>query len=238
MKHLGLDLGGTKLAAVVLDEAGVTLWEDRWPAPQGSYEQTLDALSAAVTAAEQALGAIDTVGLGTPGSIVARTGLLHNCNSVWLNGQPLGADLFRRLGRPVRLANDANCFALSEATDGAGAGAASVFGIILGTGVGGGLVLGSQIHSGVHGIAGEWGHLPLPRDARGPEALAGAKIAWSSGSVAPDWCRAGWTWPQLYRRPPRKRARALYKPRKRGIGQRRRPSLCMVNSWLKHWPIW
>lgn len=177
MKHLGLDLGGTKLAAVVLDEAGVTLWEDRWPAPQGSYEQTLDALSAAVTAAEQALGAIDTVGLGTPGSTVARTGLLHNCNSLWLNGQPLGADLFRRLGRPVRLANDANCFALSEATDGAGAGAASVFGIILGTGVGGGLVLGSQIHSGVHGIAGEWGHLPLPRDARGPEAL-GDRRCW------------------------------------------------------------
>lgn len=177
MKHLGLDLGGTKLAAEVLDEAGATLWEDRWPAPQGSYERTLDALSDAVAAAEQALGAIDTVGLGTPGSIVARTGLLHNCNSVWLNGHPLGADLSRRLGRPVYLANDANCFALSEATDGAGAGAASVFGIILGTGVGGGFVLDGQIHSGVHGIAGEWGHLPLPRGAGGPEAL-GDRRCW------------------------------------------------------------
>lgn len=177
MKHLGLDLGGTKLAAVVLDEAGGTLWEGRWPAPQGSYERTLEALGAAVAEAEQALGAIDTVGLGTPGSIVARTGLLHNCNAVWLNGQPLGADFSRRLGRPVHLANDANCFALSEATDGAGAGAASVFGIILGTGVGGGLVLGGKIHSGVHGIAGEWGHLPLPREAPGPEAL-GDRTCW------------------------------------------------------------
>jgi fructokinase len=177
MKHLGLDLGGTKLAAMVLDEAGATLWEDRWPAPRGSYDQTLEALTEAVASAEQALGAIDSVGLGTPGSIVARTGLLHNCNAVWLNDRPLGADLSRRLGRPVRLANDANCFALSEATDGAGAGAGSVFGIILGTGVGGGLVLGGEIHNGVHGIAGEWGHLPLPREAPGPEAL-GHRRCW------------------------------------------------------------
>ena len=177
MKYLGLDLGGTKLAAMVLDEAGVPLWEERWPAPQGSYEGTLEALGAAVTEAEQALGAIDSVGLGTPGSIVARTGLLHNCNAVWLNDRPLGADFSRRLGRPVNLANDANCFALSEATDGAGAGATSVFGIILGTGVGGGLVLGGKIHSGVHGIAGEWGHLALPREAPGPEAL-GNRRCW------------------------------------------------------------
>ena len=177
MKHLGLDLGGTKLAAMVLDEAGVPLWEDRWPAPQGSYDQTLEALAKAVASAEQALGAIDSVGLGTPGSIVARTGLLHNCNAVWLNDRPLGADFSRRLGRPVRLANDANCFALSEATDGAGAGAGSVFGIILGTGVGGGFVLGGEIHNGVHGIAGEWGHLPLPREAPGPETL-GDRRCW------------------------------------------------------------
>ena len=177
MKHLGLDLGGTKLAAMVLDEAGMPLWEDRWPAPQGSYEGTLEALAKAVAFAEQALGSIDSVGLGTPGSIVARTGLLHNCNAVWLNDRPLGADFSRRLGRPVHLANDANCFALSEATDGAGAGAASVFGIILGTGVGGGLVLRGKIHSGVHGIAGEWGHLPLPPEAPGPESL-GNRRCW------------------------------------------------------------
>ena len=177
MKHLGLDLGGTKLAAMVLDEAGMTLWEHRWPAPQGSYERTLEVLADAVASAERALGTIDSVGLGTPGSVVARTGLLHNCNAVWLNDRPLGADLARRLERPVHLANDANCFALSEATDGAGAGSTSVFGIILGTGVGGGLVLGGRIHSGVHGIAGEWGHLPLPREAPGPEAL-GNRRCW------------------------------------------------------------
>lgn len=177
MKHLGLDLGGTKLAAMVLDDAGTPLWEDRWPAPQGSYEHTLEALAKAVACAEQSLGAIDSVGLGTPGSIVARTGLLHNCNAVWLNDRPLGADFSRHLGRPVQLANDANCFALSEATDGAGAGARSVFGIILGTGVGGGLVLGGRVHSGVHGIAGEWGHLPLPREAPGPEVL-GDRPCW------------------------------------------------------------
>ena len=145
MKHLGLDLGGTKLAAMVLDEAGMTLWEHRWPAPQGSYERTLEALADAVASAERALGAIDSVGLGTPGSVVARTGLLHNCNAVWLNDRPLGADLARRLERPVHLANDANCFTMSEARDGAGLGYGLVFGVILGTGVGGGISFENKI---------------------------------------------------------------------------------------------
>ena len=131
------------------------------------------------------------MGLGTPGSVVARTGLLHNCNAVWLNDRPLGADLARRLERPVHLANDANCFALSEATDGAGAGSTSVFGIILGTGVGGGLVLGGRIHSGVHGIAGEWGHLPLPGSA-GPEALRESPLL----VRAPKLPRAVAEWPR------------------------------------------
>jgi predicted NBD/HSP70 family sugar kinase len=177
MKHLGIDLGGTKIAAMVLEETGAVLWEGRWPAPQGAYEATLAALARAVDEAEGALGAIDTVGLGTPGSLVAQTGLLHNCNAVWLNDRPLGADFAEHLGRAVALANDANCFALSEATDGAGAGAESVFGIILGTGVGGGWVLRGRVHNGVHGIAGEWGHLPLPASAPGLQAL-GSRPCW------------------------------------------------------------
>ncbi len=140
------------------------------PAPQGDYGATLEAIASLVADAEAALGARASVGMGTPGSISRATGLLRGANSVCLNGRPIREDLARRLGREVRVTNDANCFALSEAADGAGAGADVVFGVILGTGVGGGIVVRGRVLDGPNGIAGEWGHnpLPWPRDDERP----------------------------------------------------------------------
>ena len=188
MKHLGLDLGGTKLAAMVLDEAGMTLWEHRWPAPQGSYERTLEALADAVASAERALGAIDSVGLGTPGSVVARTGLLHNCNAVWLNDRPLGADLARRLERPVHLANDANCFALSprrlmEPARGQQASLASswVRELAVASCSGAGFTAGSMVSRGNGGICRSPGKRRAPRHLGNRRCWCGRQIASSSG---------------------------------------------------------
>jgi fructokinase len=135
------------------------------PTPQGDYEGTLDVVARLVADVEAALGlppGSSPIGIGTPGSPSRATGLMRNCNSVWLNGRPLRADLAARLRQPIIVANDANCFALSEATDGAAAGAGSVFGVILGTGVGGGVVIDGRVLDGRNGIAGEWGHNPLP----------------------------------------------------------------------------
>jgi len=160
--RIGIDLGGTKIAAVALDDAGRIRAEHRIDSPQHDYTATIEALAAIVARLEQDAGAIGSVGVGMPGSISPGTGLVQNANSTWLNGRPLKSDLASRLGRPVRLANDANCFALSEATDGAGAGAASVFGVIIGTGCGGGIVINGGIVDGPRGIGGEWGHNPLP----------------------------------------------------------------------------
>lgn len=160
--RIGVDLGGTKTEVVALDEAGVEHYRARRPTPRDDYEATLEGIAALVREAEAHAGAAASVGVGTPGSVVPETACMQNCNSTWLNGRPLPADLERRLGRPVAMANDADCFALSEAVDGAGAGAASVFGVILGTGVGGGLVVEGRLLRGANGIAGEWGHLPLP----------------------------------------------------------------------------
>lgn len=160
--RIGVDLGGTKTEVVSLDREGHVLASRRFDSPRGDYEATLDCIVRAVAWAEATCGATGTVGVGTPGAISSRTGRLKNANSTWLNDRPLAADLARRLGRPVRLANDANCFALSEAVDGAGAGAAVVFGVILGTGVGGGIVVHGGVLSGPNAIAGEWGHNPLP----------------------------------------------------------------------------
>jgi fructokinase len=162
MLRLGIDLGGTKIAGVALTAQGATAAEHRTPAPRGDYTATIEAIAAMVVRLEEMAGARGSIGIGMPGSIPAATGLVQNANSTWLNGRPFAADLEARLGRPVRLANDANCFALSEATDGAGAGAPSVLGVILGTGCGGGLVLNGQPVDGPLGIAGEWGHNPLP----------------------------------------------------------------------------
>jgi len=168
--RFGIDLGGSKIEIAALDVRGTELLRRRVPTPQSDYEATLQAVAALVHEAERELGLRGSVGVGTPGSISRATGLLRGSNSVCLNGQPIRADLERVLGRPVRITNDANCFALSEATDGAGAGADVVFGVILGTGVGAGVVVRGRVLDGPNAIAGEWGHnpLPWPRDDERP----------------------------------------------------------------------
>ncbi len=159
---IGVDIGGTKIEAVVLDSRGEQRWRERVSSPR-SYGGTVEAVVRLVGAAEAATARTCTVGVGIPGTISSETGLVKNANSTWLIGHPLDRDLGSRLGRPVTIMNDANCFTLSEATDGAGAGAGVVFGVIIGTGVGGGIVVDGRIISGHQGIAGEWGHNPLPR---------------------------------------------------------------------------
>jgi fructokinase len=160
--RLGVDLGGTKIEIVALDAGGVERLRRRVPTPQGDYVATLAAVAGLVADAERTLGARGTVGIGTPGSIARATGLLRGSNSACLNGRPIQNDLEAALMRPVRISNDANCFALSEAADGAGAQASVVFGAILGTGVGAGVVVHNRVLEGANGIAGEWGHNPLP----------------------------------------------------------------------------
>jgi fructokinase len=159
--RIGIDVGGTKIEGIALGAGGAELFRQRVSSPH-SYQETLDTIAALVDQVEREAGARGSIGVGIPGSISPSTGLVRNANSVWLNGQPFDRDLAERLGRPVRMSNDANCFALSEADDGAGAGASSVFGVILGTGVGGGIVLDGRVVNGASGIAGEWGHNPLP----------------------------------------------------------------------------
>lgn len=163
---IGLDIGGTKIEAIALTRDGEELWRERIPAPR-DYEGTVRASADLVRAAEESTGRSGTVGVGLPGTISPRTGLVKNANSTWLIGHRLDQDLQTALGRKVRLMNDANCFALSEATDGAGAGAGVVFGVILGTGVGGGIVVHGRVVEGRQSIAGEWGHNPLPRQEAG-----------------------------------------------------------------------
>lgn len=160
--RIGVDLGGTKIEAIALDEAGQTLARQRMATPQGDYAATLRAVVDLVTAIECQLGVRGSVGVGSPGALSPATGVIKNANSTCLNGKPLDRDLAVALGRAVRVANDADCFALSEATDGAAAGAAIVFGVILGTGVGGGIVVNGRVLAGPNAIAGEWGHNPLP----------------------------------------------------------------------------
>ncbi|BBL71017.1 ROK family protein [Methylogaea oryzae] len=160
--RFGIDLGGTKVEIMALDPAGNEIYRRRAATPARDYAATVAAVADLVRQAESDLGATGTVGIGTPGAVSKATERMKNCNSTCLNGQPLPADLEAALSRPVRLANDADCFALSEATDGAAAGAASVFGVILGTGVGGGIVVHGRLLSGPNAIAGEWGHNPLP----------------------------------------------------------------------------
>lgn len=159
--RIGIDLGGTKIEAIALSRAGEEITRQRVSTPR-DYAKSLDAMAELVYELERVAGETATVGVGIPGTLVPRTGLVKNANSVWLNGRPLGRDLEERLGRSVRLMNDANCFALSEATDGAAAGAHVVFGVILGTGVGGGIVVDGRCLAGANLIAGEWGHNPLP----------------------------------------------------------------------------
>ena len=160
--RIGVDLGGTKIEAAALDAQGRVTHRRRTATPAGSYAATLGAIVELVRAVEADLGARAAVGIATPGARSLVDGRMKNANSTCLNGQPLKEDLERALGREIRMANDANCFALSEAIDGAGRGARSVFGVIIGTGVGGGIVVDGRVVTGANAIAGEWGHNPLP----------------------------------------------------------------------------
>ncbi|WP_440957239.1 ROK family protein [Oceanicaulis sp. LC35] len=188
MLRLGVDLGGTKIEAALVDDSGNCAVRRRMPTPEG-YLHKLDAIADLVHAveAEAGLKAPLPVGVGHPGSLNPRTGLMRNANSTALNGHPLDHDLARRLNRPVRCANDANCFALSEARDGAGAGARSVFGVIAGTGVGGGVVLNGALVSGADGNAGEWGHTALPYMSAEELAISPACYCGKSNCVE-AWC--------------------------------------------------
>jgi fructokinase len=161
MWRIGIDLGGTKTEIAALDAAGTVRLRRRAPTP-ADYAGVIGLVGALVEGAEAELGGPATVGIGIPGSLSPATGLVRGANSTWLNGGRLDADLAARLGRPVRLSNDANCLAMSEAADGAGAGFGTVFAVILGTGVGAGIVTAGRIHEGRNRVAGEWGHNPLP----------------------------------------------------------------------------
>jgi len=186
--RLGLDLGGTKTEIAALNAEGQIVYRERVASPRGDYPATLETIRNLVLSAEVELGAKGTVGLAMPGAISPATGLVKNANSTWLNGKPFDRDLEQALERPVRLANDANCFALSEAVDGAGADARVVFGVIAGTGIGGGIVVDRKLLTGPNAIAGEWGHNPLPwptpDELPGPSCYCGKRgcnETWLSG---------------------------------------------------------
>ena len=159
--RIGIDLGGTKIEAIALSETGKDLYRERIPTPN-DYLQTLDSISSLVSKIESIAGTGDSIGIGIPGTISSTTNSVKNANSLWLNNMPLVADIERTLKRPVRIANDANCLAVSEAVDGAGAGFNVVFGVIIGTGCGGGIAIDGRAHTGINGVSGEWGHNPLP----------------------------------------------------------------------------
>lgn len=176
MTRIGIDLGGTKIEIIALDEAGAERFRRRIGTPREDYDGTLAAVAALVEDAEAVVGRA-TIGIGTPGAISPATGLMKNANSTWLIGRPLAEDITRVLGRTVRIANDANCFALSEAVDGAAAGASVVFGVIVGTGTGGAIVVDRKVVVGANAIGGEWGHNPMPWPERsewpGPPCYCG-----------------------------------------------------------------
>ena len=193
--RIGIDLGGTKIEALAIDDQGVELARHRIDTPRDDYDATIMALVGLVRRLEQETGRTGTVGAGIPGSISRLTGLVKNSNSTWLNGRPLDRDLIAALGREVRIANDANCLAVSEATDGAAAGKHVVYGVILGTGCGGGVAIGGRVHDGPNGVAGEWGHNPLPwqrpEESPGPVCYCGKRGCmemWVSGTgIALDY---------------------------------------------------
>ena len=160
--RIGIDLGGTKIEGIVFADDGREVARKRVAAPHGDYAKTLAAIAELVADLAPVEFPAAPVGIGIPGTILPATGLVKNANSTWLIGRPFDTDIAARLGRPVRVANDANCFAVSEASDGSGRGERTVFGVILGTGVGGGIVVGGEIMTGRNAIAGEWGHTPLP----------------------------------------------------------------------------
>src|ERR1700738_2384933 len=184
--RVGIDLGGTKIEGAAIDACGSVRFRHRVATPSRDYQGTIDAIIALIRMIEQEIGTTAPVGIGIPGAVSPATGLIKNANSTWLIGRPLQRDVESALRRPTRLANDANCFALSEATDGAGAAMETVFGVILGTGVGGGIAIRRQILVGANAIAGEWGHNPMPS----PTA--------DGGPGQPCWCaRSGCPEPSL-----------------------------------------
>ena len=196
--RIGVDLGGTKIEFVALDAHGKELHRHRIATPRFDYVGTVRAVAEAVAGIEKRLERCATVGIGIPGTISRKTGLVKNANSTWLNGKPFDTDLSRALGREVRCANDANCLAVSEATDGAGAGKHIVFAVILGTGCGGGIAVDGRVHSGSNGVAGEWGHNTLPwmrpEEFPGPACYCGRNgcvETWISGTgLEADYERA------------------------------------------------
>ena len=205
--RIGVDLGGSKIELLALDPQGEERYRKRVPTPRGDYGATLKTVTALVGECEETLGAKATVGVGIPGALSLATGRVKNSNSTCLIGRPFKQDLEQALGREVRIANDANCFALSEATDGAGKGANVVFGVILGTGVGGGVVVNGRVLTGPNAIAGEWGHnpLPLPRgdDLPLPQCYCGRQgcvEAYLSGPALARDAGAGIDAPQIVAR--------------------------------------
>lgn len=187
--RIGIDLGGTKIEGIALNAAGTELQRFRIATPRGDYDGTVASIVGVVRELEEKTGETGSVGVGIPGTVVASTGLVKNANSTWLNGRPFEYDLSVALAREVRCANDANCFAISEATDGAAAGAGVVFGVIVGTGCGGGVAINGHVHAGRNGIGGEWGHMPLPWATKdefpGPECYCGRRGClekWISGT--------------------------------------------------------
>src|ERR1700722_19724550 len=193
--RIGIDLGGTKIEALAIDNQGVELARNRIDTPRDDYDATVAAMIGLVRRLEETAGSAGTVGAGIPGSISRITGLVKNSNSTWLNGRPLDKDLTAALGREVRIANDANCLAVSEATDGAAAGKHVVFGVILGTGCGGGVAISGRVHEGPNSVGGEWGHIPLawpkPEEYPGPQCYCGKRGCmemWVSGTgIALDY---------------------------------------------------
>ena len=197
--RIGVDLGGTKIEGIALAADGRERWRRRVAAPRGSYDDSVRAIAELVASLEAETGERGSVGVGIPGAVSRATGLVKNANSTWLIGKPLSQDLSRVLQRPVRLANDANCFALSEATDGAGAGAEVVFGVIIGTGTGGGVVVHGRVLGGANAIGGEWGHNPMPaatgEERTGPPCYCGRSgciETWLSGpALSRDYAADG-----------------------------------------------
>jgi fructokinase len=200
--RIGIDLGGTKIAGLVFDRRNRVIAETRRPAPRDDYASTIGAVTDVIAELEHRIGDVPdagraSIGIGMPGSVSPVSELVQNANSTWINGRPFGRDLEAALGRAVRLANDANCFALSEAEDGAGRGASSVFGVIIGTGCGGGVVVSGRLVEGPHAMTGEWGHTPLPwvgaDEVPGPRCWCGrhgCMETWVSGTgLAADHAR-------------------------------------------------
>lgn len=188
--RLGIDLGGTKIEIIALDADGTERHRERMPTPKGDYQGIIATVGKLIASAEATIGATGSIGIGTPGALSPVSGLLRNSNTVCMNGQPFKADLESHIGREIRIANDANCFALSEAVDGAGQGAKVVFGVIVGTGVGGAIVVDGQVLNGPNAIAGEWGHnsLPWPSDDERP----GPACYCGKSSCIETWLAGPW----------------------------------------------